>query len=637
MIDAELQRSEALTWVCVLMDQAFHMPAELNLLKAQLVTAAENRKQKLNQVAKLLIVSEPTKTTMFLTLKTADVIQQVKRMLKALVQRFGDEVLRRADKTLHPMNLKDKHRIENWKLASELKIDEEIESKEDVPKRARRKGPACLANLREWAEEAEEASLAIPETSSAIVVMENRLTMQTRTVEILTKELHDLQLKEEEVKRRDDPKKKIAALQRIDKLQFAMNTTTGEERKLDLGYEIRKVQCQLDDARSDSIGQLDKIATERHALKKTLELASLEAEDMKEWCNQAVLEVLDSGRVVPLYVISKMKEEDRDDMIAENLPLDTKRKVNAFQTAKREGKESEAKKQLSAVSRDVLNASLKMMDDGSLPDFKTNRDNKARFVDRVMKVAKAITGAELDREEVKKALNKEKKKECAVCQRRTETYFWDLDGNRVTEKPDENTTAHVVGLCGSACFNFFRLMPVCSKCKSDSNNEHVKKPGDGLPNPAAIMLMGFHTQSILKIESQMHQSKGLELQELQRRLRGETAEVESAEQKSLLPNLYCVKCDEKCVPRDMTAMGKYIYEAFPWIEPGHSGRPDSSTAYAKLNCDLRGVSMAKDAKCYQQQRKAREEFLKRYAPHYFNRELYSNQQDDVSMPQCSSE
>ena len=274
MIDAELQRSEALTWVCVLMDQAFHMPAELNLLKAQLVIVAENRKQKLNQVAKLLIVSEPTKTTMFLTLKTADVIHQVKRMLKALVQRFGDEVLRRADKTLHPMNLKDKHRIENWKLASELKIDEEIESKEDVPKRARRKGPACLANLREWAEEAEEAeeaSLAIPETSSAIVVMENRLTMQTRTVEILTKELHDLQLKEEEVKRRDDPKKKIAALQRIDKLQFAMNTTTGEERKLDLGYEIRKVQCQLDDARSDSIGQLDKIATERHALKKTLD------------------------------------------------------------------------------------------------------------------------------------------------------------------------------------------------------------------------------------------------------------------------------------------------------------------------------------------------------------------------------
>ena len=118
MIDAELQRSEAFSWVCVLMDQSFDMPAEANLLKAQLVYAAENQKQKLHQVATLLIVSEPTNTTMFLTLKTADVIHQVKRMLKALLQRFGEEVLRRADKTLHPMNLKDGHRIENWKLAS---------------------------------------------------------------------------------------------------------------------------------------------------------------------------------------------------------------------------------------------------------------------------------------------------------------------------------------------------------------------------------------------------------------------------------------------------------------------------------------------------------------------------------------
>lgn len=102
-------------------------------------------------------------------------------MLKALLQRFGEEVLRRADKTLQPMNLKDRHRIENWKLASELKIDEEeeIESKEDDAKRHRRKGPACLANLREWAE---EASLAVLETSRAIVIMENRLTMQTQTV-----------------------------------------------------------------------------------------------------------------------------------------------------------------------------------------------------------------------------------------------------------------------------------------------------------------------------------------------------------------------------------------------------------------------------------------------------------------------
>ncbi len=69
MIDAEIQRMEALSWVCVLMDQAFYMPAEANLLKAQLIGAAANSKQKINQIAKLLIVSEPTKTTVYMTLK----------------------------------------------------------------------------------------------------------------------------------------------------------------------------------------------------------------------------------------------------------------------------------------------------------------------------------------------------------------------------------------------------------------------------------------------------------------------------------------------------------------------------------------------------------------------------------------
>ena len=87
--------------------------------------AAANAKQKIGHIAKLLIVSEPTKTTVYMTLKSPDVIHQVKRMLKKLFQRFGEEVLRRADKTLHPMNLKDKQCIENWKLASELSEEEE--------------------------------------------------------------------------------------------------------------------------------------------------------------------------------------------------------------------------------------------------------------------------------------------------------------------------------------------------------------------------------------------------------------------------------------------------------------------------------------------------------------------------------
>ena len=42
MIDADVQRSEALSWACVLMDEAFDKHGEANLLKAQLMLAAEN-------------------------------------------------------------------------------------------------------------------------------------------------------------------------------------------------------------------------------------------------------------------------------------------------------------------------------------------------------------------------------------------------------------------------------------------------------------------------------------------------------------------------------------------------------------------------------------------------------------------
>ena len=56
---------------------------------------------------------------------------------------------------------------------------------------------------------------------------------------------------------------------------------------------------------------------------------------------QAVLEVLDSGPPVPLYVISKLKEEDRDEMIIDRLPLENNRKVHAYRNAKQEGNDAE--------------------------------------------------------------------------------------------------------------------------------------------------------------------------------------------------------------------------------------------------------------------------------------------------------
>ena len=91
---------------------------------------------------KLLIVSEPKQTTMYMTLKSPDAIHIVKRMLETLLfEPFGDVVLKRADKSLHPMNLKGKTSTGKWQLACEFQTVEEAKE-DDRGKRARRKGPA---------------------------------------------------------------------------------------------------------------------------------------------------------------------------------------------------------------------------------------------------------------------------------------------------------------------------------------------------------------------------------------------------------------------------------------------------------------------------------------------------------------
>ena len=200
---------------------------------------------------------------------------------------------------------------------------------------------------------------------------------------------------------KDEPKKKAAVLQRIDKLQEIMDKTKDQEKQLDLGYEIQRSRYELDNMRSDRLGILVKIESVRNTFEKELGKVRLEKECMEDWCAQAVLEVLDSGPAVPLYVISQPTKEDRDEMIIERLPLDNDRKVRAYQNAKLEGKESEAKKQLCAISHDIVTTSLELVE-GSLPDFSKSSPNRIQFLDRTAKVTKAVTGAAPDRDVLKR-------------------------------------------------------------------------------------------------------------------------------------------------------------------------------------------------------------------------------------------
>ena len=104
MIDAEVERSEALTWVAVLMDQAFDKHTEANLLRVQLINTINNPEQAINKVEKLLIVSEPKKTTMYMTLNSQNVIHIVKRILKTLFKKFLSKVGQARHEKFHMIN-----------------------------------------------------------------------------------------------------------------------------------------------------------------------------------------------------------------------------------------------------------------------------------------------------------------------------------------------------------------------------------------------------------------------------------------------------------------------------------------------------------------------------------------------------
>ena len=54
---------------------------------------------------------------------------------------------------------------------------------------------------------------------------------------------------------------------------------------------------------------------------------------------------------------------------------------------------------------------------------------------------------------------------------------------RVVAKPDENTTAHVIGLCDLSCQQKSRQMPMCPKCHTDDKRYFQIKPG-GVANSA---------------------------------------------------------------------------------------------------------------------------------------------------------
>ena len=103
---------------------------------------------------------------------------------------------------------------------------------------------------------------------------------------------------------------------------------------------------------------------------------------------------------------------------------------------------------------------------------------KTRSLDRTFAVHAAVIG-QAHRKEFKEFCKKDlghklESNGGAKCRSKEELFFWDMDANKPTHKPDENTTANVIKFCSESCMFDFRCMPICPDCGRDSKDDHVK-------------------------------------------------------------------------------------------------------------------------------------------------------------------
>ena len=126
VVAGEILNSKARTWVATLLDERFPEEREaVALLKIALASSMDqSTKGAIKNVEKLLIVTCPSSTQMFLTLFEPDQKHAVKRLLENMLKRFGDHVLKRALQSAHMMNRKDEDDVKAWFMAGEFQEEQ---------------------------------------------------------------------------------------------------------------------------------------------------------------------------------------------------------------------------------------------------------------------------------------------------------------------------------------------------------------------------------------------------------------------------------------------------------------------------------------------------------------------------------
>ena len=262
-------------------------------------------------------------------------------------------MVKHGDKTLHMLNPKDEKRIKDWKLACEFQLYDAAEDESSGSKHQRRRGSACIANLAEWAEEAERGIVTGAKGMQALAIIGDRLALQKQTVDTLTTQLANMELEGQESEKEAE-QTEAGLRQSRTELEAQEGGIVGNEtehrlRRGVLRNEIKHVEARIQDMKSETSGKREKLASKCTRMHKERTNAKVEQEIMKEWINQAALRIVDFMPEEPLYVVASMSEAEREATIHDRLPARVPFLAGAYQKAVSEGKSANAKDNLQSM------------------------------------------------------------------------------------------------------------------------------------------------------------------------------------------------------------------------------------------------------------------------------------------------
>ena len=117
MRPGESRNSQAISFAAFLTDERLMLSDDMRARVAQLkvLLAADHVQKRTPRAEKMLIVSTPRgpqgQTVVYFNLSHADQTRTAKRLLKRYFEHFGDHICKRADSSVHMLDIRDEQHL----------------------------------------------------------------------------------------------------------------------------------------------------------------------------------------------------------------------------------------------------------------------------------------------------------------------------------------------------------------------------------------------------------------------------------------------------------------------------------------------------------------------------------------------